>query len=311
MPSSNPRDEFMAPVRRALAHRVSLQCSNPLCKRPTAAPHSQPDKYNLLGEAAHITGARPDGPQYDPSLSHAERSSITNGIWLCRTCARIIDADEERFPPSILRFWKLDAEEALLEVFNVIKRNPKSASDFLLELPSEFRRIVIPRFGFSFLAPEGWKRWDPQNGDGAAFSHPDDPHVEIRSWAGYAILDPDIDSSVERFMDYERKEGYFELISLSGTSRSITNLSTDLPGGPPTQTAVKAIRMVYRANHFSCLHVKTRVGDTEFDIRCQAPSERFPEFRDLFILASNSLRVLGPTMAAFAANEPSSDDFVP
>jgi hypothetical protein len=310
MPSNNTRDEFSAPVRRALAYRVSLQCSNPLCKNPTAAPHSQSDKYNLLGEAAHITGARPDGPRYDPSLSHAERSSITNGVWLCRPCARIVDTDEERFPPSVLRFWKRDAEDALLKVFRVIEGNSNPASDFALELPSELLRIVNPRFGFSFLAPEKWSRWDPQNGDGAAFSHSDNPDVEIRSWGGYAVLDPDINSSVERLMDYQRKEGYFELISVSEATRSLTNLSTESPAGPPEQMAVRAIRMVYRANHFSYVHVKTRVGKTEFDIRCKAPSERFAEFRDLFVLVSNSLRILGPTMAAFAANEPSPDDLV-
>src|SRR6184192_3147178 len=73
MSSNNVRDEFRAGVKKALAYRVSLQCSNPLCRRPTAAPHIEPDKYNLLGEAAHITGARPDGPRYEPAMSRAER----------------------------------------------------------------------------------------------------------------------------------------------------------------------------------------------------------------------------------------------
>ena len=73
---------------------------------------------------------------------------------------RIIDTDEERFPPSLLRFWKHDAEEALLQALSVIEQNPSAVSDFLLESPSELKRIVIPRFGFSFLAPENWSRWD-------------------------------------------------------------------------------------------------------------------------------------------------------
>ena len=283
---------------------------NPLCRRPTSAPHVEPDKYNLLGEAAHITGARPDGPRYDPVLSRAERRSISNGIWLCRPCARIIDTDKERFPPSLLRFWKQDAEATLLEVYRIIERRSDPPSDFLLELPSELKRVVNPRFGFSFLAPEKWDCWEPQNGDGSSFSHPDDARIEIRSWAGYAILDPDLDSSVERFMDYQRREGYFELISTSDATRSVTNINVEVPDGPPTQMAVRATRMVYRASNVSCLHVKTRVGGTEFDLRCQAPFDLFADFRELFALVSNSLRVLGPTMAAFAANEPSADDLV-
>src|SRR5437870_11180092 len=98
MSSNNVRDEFRAGVKKALAYRVSLQCTNPLCRRPTAAPHIEPDKYNLLGEAAHITGARPDGPRYEPAMSRAERCSISNGIWLCRNCARIIDTERGAFP---------------------------------------------------------------------------------------------------------------------------------------------------------------------------------------------------------------------
>ncbi len=308
MSSNNVRDEFRAGVKKALAYRVSLQCSNPLCRRPTAAPHIGPDKYNLLGEAAHITGARPDGPRYEPAMSRAERCSISNGIWLCRNCARIIDTDEERFPPSLLRWWKQEAEATLLEIYRVMERRPEPASDFLLELPSELKRIVNPRFGFSFLAPENWDRCEPQNGDGCSFSHPDDPRIEIRGWAGHDVLDLDIDSSVESFMDYQRKQGYFELISSSDATRSVMNINVAEPDGPPAQIAVKATRIIYRAGTVSCLHVKTRVGGTDFDLRCQAPFDRFVEFRELFVLVSNSLRVLGPTMSAYAANEPSPDD---
>jgi hypothetical protein len=308
MPSNNVRDGFPAAVKKALAYRVSLQCSNPLCRRPTAAPHIKPNKYNLLGEAAHITGARPAGPRYDPAMSRAERRSISNGIWLCRNCARIIDTDEERFPPSLLRWWKQEAETALSEIYRVMERRAEPASDFLLELPSDLKRVVNPRFGFSFLAPENWERWEPQNNDGCSFSHPDEPRIEIRSWAGYAVLDLDIDSTVEAFMDYQRKQGYFELISTTDATRSVMNINMEQPDGPPTQIAVKATRIVYRAGTFSCLHVKTRVGGTDFDLRCQAPFDRFLEFRELFVLVSHSLLVLGPTMSALAANKPSPDD---
>ena len=241
-------------------------------------------------------------------MSRAERCSISNGIWLCRNCARIIDTDEERFPPSLLRWWKQEAEATLLEIYRVMERRPEPASDFLLELPSELKRIVNPRFGFSFLAPENWDRCEPQNGDGCSFSHPDDPRIEIRGWAGHDVLDLDIDSSVESFMDYQRKQGYFELISSSDATRSVMNINVAEPDGPPAQIAVKATRIIYRAGTVSCLHVKTRVGGTDFDLRCQAPFDRFVEFRELFVLVSNSLRVLGPTMSAYAANEPSPDD---
>lgn len=38
-----------------------------------------------VGEAAHITGASPNGPRYDPFITAASRSDIATGIWLCKT----------------------------------------------------------------------------------------------------------------------------------------------------------------------------------------------------------------------------------
>ena len=68
-----------------------------------------------IGEAAHITAAAAGGPRYDPSLSHLDRRSFSNGIWLCRNCARLIDADERGFTVELLREWKKKAETAALE----------------------------------------------------------------------------------------------------------------------------------------------------------------------------------------------------
>lgn len=39
-------------------------------------------------------------------MTPAERSDITNGIWLCRTCAKLIDSDEVKYTVEILYEWK-------------------------------------------------------------------------------------------------------------------------------------------------------------------------------------------------------------
>ena len=67
-------------------------------------------KATLVGEAAHICAASPGGPRYDPSMSDEERRSHDNGIWLCANCATEIDKDPARFPVSLLRRWKEEAE---------------------------------------------------------------------------------------------------------------------------------------------------------------------------------------------------------
>lgn len=36
--------------------------------------------------------------------------SIENAIWLCQTCAKLVDNDQERFSADILRAWKVAAE---------------------------------------------------------------------------------------------------------------------------------------------------------------------------------------------------------
>jgi len=65
-----------------------------------------------VGVAAHITAAAANGPRFTQTLSPEERASADNGIWLCQTCAKLVDNDETRFPPDVLFRWKLTAEEA-------------------------------------------------------------------------------------------------------------------------------------------------------------------------------------------------------
>ncbi len=47
-------------------------------------------------------------------MTPKERSSIDNGIWLCRNCAVLIDRDAEKYRASILRSWKQGAEARAL-----------------------------------------------------------------------------------------------------------------------------------------------------------------------------------------------------
>ena len=104
------RDDFTEKTKTTLAQRVGYRCSNPGCRAPTSGPHVDVNKSTIVGEAAHITGAAPGGYRYDPTLSHSQRRHINNGIWLCCTCARLIDRDEQKYPPELLREWKSLAE---------------------------------------------------------------------------------------------------------------------------------------------------------------------------------------------------------
>lgn len=106
------RDDFSSATKELLARRVSYVCSNPKCRQATSGPQADPFGSVNLGVAAHISAASPGGPRYEEDLSVEQRSDSSNGIWLCQTCAKMIDNDPVRFTRSVLEGWKRAAERA-------------------------------------------------------------------------------------------------------------------------------------------------------------------------------------------------------
>lgn len=105
------RDQFAAKVVETLAKRAGQRCS--LCNCPTSGPHDDPSRSVVVGEAAHIRAASPDGPRYDPTQTPEERISAENGIWLCRNDHGLIDRDVDRFSVETLLQLKQDAEDRI------------------------------------------------------------------------------------------------------------------------------------------------------------------------------------------------------
>lgn len=107
------RDDFTTATKRYLALRASHHCS--LCKISTVGPSNEkPTAVTMIGKAAHICAASP-GPgarRYDPTMTSAQRSDISNGIWLCANCADLIDKDEVRFTVDGLRRAKAEHEQS-------------------------------------------------------------------------------------------------------------------------------------------------------------------------------------------------------
>ena len=106
----NKRDEFPQKIKDVLCERVGGKCSNPNCRCETKGPHSVANKRVSVGQAAHITAASEGGPRYDASLTSVQRRSAENGIWLCETCAKMIDSDPALYSVTLLRSWKYQAE---------------------------------------------------------------------------------------------------------------------------------------------------------------------------------------------------------
>lgn len=150
------RDDFPKSVIEMLGKRVGLRCSNPSCRKLTSGPHSNQAKALNVGVAGHITAASLGGPRYDPSLTPEQRCSIENGIWLCQTCGKLVDNDAIRYPKSLLREWKRQAEEATL-----------------IEVEARTQSCLEHSIRF---AVDEWQMWRERG------NLPDDPVVVISGW---------------------------------------------------------------------------------------------------------------------------------
>lgn len=111
---NSKRDNFSKKTKRILAARAGNLCSFPGCNQITIGPDDGGGFVNL-GEAAHITAAASGGPRYNPNLKDEDRSSINNGIWLCRHHAKVIDIIPNAFPEEKLRRIKKEHEERIKE----------------------------------------------------------------------------------------------------------------------------------------------------------------------------------------------------
>jgi hypothetical protein len=119
------RDDFDSKTVTILAKRASYICSNPACRCITlGASDAEKDKFIYTGKAAHITAASAGGPRYDSSLTSAQRGDISNAIFLCSSCAEMIDKNGGAdFTVDLLKDWKESHEKWTKENLNKSPNN--------------------------------------------------------------------------------------------------------------------------------------------------------------------------------------------
>lgn len=147
--------DFNKNTVETLARRAAYKCSNPDCRINTVGPNSDPNKAITVGEAAHIYGAREGAKRFKTTMSVGARAEITNAIWLCRNCHKLIDTDEKKYSSELLFAWREQHEKYILsELGNRSDKIELEQIEHKLKVfkdsPPIIRRIVIDK-------PLGWE----------------------------------------------------------------------------------------------------------------------------------------------------------
>lgn len=155
------RDDFTKQIKELLAKRVGYRCSNPNCRKLTCGANDDTQAFTNIGVAAHITAAAMGGPRYDASLTPGKRKGYNNGIWLCQSCAKLIDSDELHYPVSLLHRWKKSAEKSTAteletsssaQTAGLAQTAPKTLKEVFLSQVNAFP--PIPRYKQIFYFPK-------------------------------------------------------------------------------------------------------------------------------------------------------------
>ena len=77
-----------------------------VCRVPLAPPTGPNGSPVVIGEAAHMEGARPGSARYRADMSPRERSAGRNFILLCAHHHKVIDAQAARYPAKYLQRCK-------------------------------------------------------------------------------------------------------------------------------------------------------------------------------------------------------------
>ena len=81
------------------------ECAMPRCSAPLLVEET------VVAEICHIHARRKNGPRYRPDFSLKERDDFPNLLLLCGTCHKLIDSNEDNYPPAKLIQIKADHEQ--------------------------------------------------------------------------------------------------------------------------------------------------------------------------------------------------------
>ncbi len=202
------RDDFGKTKSRIIAERAAYLCSNPECRMVTTGPHTNENKSLKNGVAAHICAASRGGPRYDPNQTSKERSSISNGIWLCHNHSDLVDKDEDKYSKEVLLKWR---KVHLDFVENEKKHNYSTLSNRSTKGGDGGKIFIFAKE----MAGDGKITVD--GGDGRQGGNAGNIHIETQK----NDFTGDISAKGGKSIPVEKKKDYFEDIYIKSTGAQL------------------------------------------------------------------------------------------
>ncbi|WP_172591445.1 hypothetical protein [Shewanella xiamenensis] len=146
-----------AHTQRRLFASSAGYCQNPSCSKKLFDEAN--GKKFLIAELAHVFAAQDDGPRANVKLSEEERGAFENLIVLCANCHTMVDKAPDAFPDSMMRRWKRDHEQKLLNLFGIQKFKDRQTAR-----NSVYKLLIENRTVFEMYGPHIEQANNPESG---------------------------------------------------------------------------------------------------------------------------------------------------
>lgn len=123
------RVNFTSITKNKIGIAVGFICVRPKCRIHTLAVDPVTNTIVNIGVAAHDVAASPNGPRASSKLTDAQKRAISNGAWLCRNCAEIVDRLPMHYPAGTISGWQSKAQNDLFYGVTGLGTEPSETTD--------------------------------------------------------------------------------------------------------------------------------------------------------------------------------------